>query len=418
MINSDNYTLADFGELSDKDIFAKTGPSLEYIDDYKRKGYYIYQKVLATPCENRVNIVEEKSGKPREVIMMGSNNYLGLTTHPKVVAAAIRACEEFGTGSGGAALLSGTTEIHRRLEKRLAMFLGCEDAVVFPNGYSTNVGTLSALAGKGDLIISDMLNHTSIVDGCRLSEGDYRVYRHRDMSHLENILRRSCDKYAGKLIVTDGVFSMDGDICPLPEIMELARKYNARVMIDEAHAIGVIGNNGRGTCDYFDMIGEVDIIMGTLSKALAGVGGFVASSRDVVNHLRHFAHSYFFSSNLPPSVEASALAALDVIEEEPQMIIKLKKNAVYMHSHLRGMGYNLPDVYTPILPVFIGKELTLRKMGKRFNELGLYISPIPYPAVPKNKARFRVCLMATHRKQDMDDALTIMEQVGKEFGII
>lgn len=418
MLDSDKYTLADFVEYSDRDLFAKTRLFWDYAEDYKRKGYYNYCRRLLTPCQNRVTILDDLTGRPKEMVMMGSNNYLGLTTHPKVLKAGREAHEKYGAGAGGPALLSGSFEIHRELEERLARLKGCEDALVFSTGYSTNVGIISGLLRKNDVAIIDRLDHASIVDGCIMAGGDLMPFRHKDLNHLERVLLRCDKKYMGKLVVVDGVFSMDGDVCPLPEICNLAKKYNARVMVDDAHATGVLGKHGGGTTDHFDMQGEVDMVMGTFSKALASVGGFVASSREVINYLRHYSRAYVFSANLPPYVAATVLAGLNVIEEEPGLREGLWDNARYMHRGLRSIGYRVLDLESAIIIVIIGDEVKLRGMSKRIHELGVFLSSITYPAVPRGQCRFRIGMMATHTREDMDEALKVMEKVGKEFGVV
>lgn len=418
IINSDNFSLADFLQLSDPNLFHKTVPFYAFIEDMKGKGYLSYRRPLLSPCKNRVLIYDDATSKEKEMIMMASNNYLGLTTHPKVVEAGMKAYEKYGSGGSSAPLLSGTFDLTKELEAKLAKLKGCEDAIVFSTGYSTNVGIISALLRHEDVAIIDKLNHASIVDGCRLSGADFKVFRHADMDSLEKKLKICERKYHGKLVITDGVFGMDGDICHLPQIKEIASAYGAKVMVDDAHATGVIGKYGGGTLEHFGMEGKIDIVMGTFSKSLAGVGGFVASSKEVINYIRYYSRSYFFSAALPPCVCASVKAALEVMEEEPELIERLHRNVEYLHTRFAALGLEVNPPLTGVLSVVIGDDLTLRRMSRRIHELGLYINPLPYPSVPKGKSRFKFSIMATHTQQDLDEAADIFEKVCKEFGII
>jgi glycine C-acetyltransferase len=417
-LNSDNYTLADFIDMESRDIFDKAIAYFEYVEDYKRKGFYSYQRQLLSPCENRVIIKDPWSGETREMIMMASNNYLGLTTHPKVVKAGLEAYAKYGSGPGSVPLFAGTYDITRKLELKLAKFKGCEDAIVFPSGYSANVGTISALLRADDVAILDKLDHASIIDGCRLSGAGIDVFRHNDMDRLKRCLERDNKKYRGRLIIVDGVYSMHGDICKLPEIKELADSYGAKVMVDDAHASGVIGKKGGGTTDHYGMEGKVDLVIGTLSKTLGSAGGFLASSKEVVDYVRFYARSFFFSTSLPPSTCAAVNAAIEVIEEEPGRREQLHLNVRYLYEGLSSIGLKVTPPGTGILSLVVGEELTLRKMSKRIHELGLYINPVPFPAVPKGQASFRISLMATHTQEDMDEAITIIEKVSREFGLI
>jgi glycine C-acetyltransferase len=417
-IDSDDFDLADFIDISDRDIFKKTEPFWEFIEDTTKKGFNQYRLPVLSACKNRVRVSDKTTGREREMIMMGSCNYLGLSTHPKVLKATEEAIKKYGTGSEGAALLTGSYDIHRALEFKLARMKDCEDAVVFPTGYGANSGSISALVRKGDIAVIDRLAHASIIDGCMLSDGSFRTFKHSNIESLKRVLENVKDEYNGKLIVIDGVYSMDGDIAPLPHIIEIANQYGARVMVDEAHATGVIGERGRGTPSHFKVEGKVDIVMGTLSKALGSVGGFVASSKEVVNYLRYYARSGFFSINLPPAVAAAALAAIEVMESEPELHKNLWRNTKYMKENLRLLGFNIGNTESAIIPIIIGDNLTLRKMTKRIYEEGVYLNAIPYPAVPKGHERFRLSLMATHTKDDLDETLEIIEKVGREFGII
>ncbi len=411
-------SLADFYALPDPDIFAKTRPFEHFVEANRRKGHYLYRRKLLGPSANRVMVWDERLGRPREMVMMASNNYLGLTTHPRVIEAAVAACREYGAGAGSVSLLGGTFELHRRLEERLAAFKGCEDAMVFPAGYSANVGCVMGLAREGDLVINDILNHASIIDGCRLSGATIKAFPHCDVEALDKLLARAADRHAGKLVIVDGVFSMDGDIAPLPELIEVTRRHGARLMIDEAHATGVIGPGGRGTPAYHGVEGQVDLVAGTLSKALGGVGGFVASTREVVEYLRFYARSYMFSTALPPAVAASVLASLDVIEQEPELCRRLWENIAYLRDNLVRLGFDLGNQRTAIFPIMVGDDHKVKEMGRMLHEAGIFANPVFYPAVSRRLSRLRLSLMATHSREDLDLTLEACEKAGRKLGII
>jgi len=417
-VDSDVHTLADFINLPDRDLFAKTRPFWGYIENVKSKGYYIYRKFLLSPSNNRAIIFDEITGEKKEIIMMGNSNYLGLASHPKVVEAAKKALEKYGTGPVGSPLHTGSYEVHRMLEEKLAGMKGCEDAMTFSSGYTANLGCISALVRKGDCAIIDRLSHASIIDGCVLSGGKFRTFKHSDMDSLRRVMEDSREKCDGILVVVDGVYSTDGDIAPLPEIVEIAAEYDAKVMVDDAHATGVVGPMGKGTVSLFNLEGKVDIVMGTLSKALAGVGGFVASTKEVINYLRHYARSAFFSASIPPSIAASVLAAIEIMESEPERHENLHRNVDYMKRNLMDLGFNVIDTQSALISVIIGDDLLAKKMSKRIFEEGVYLSVFPYPAVPRGQERLRLSIMATHTREDLDTALEIFDKVGREFGII
>lgn len=411
--------LSDFTELANRDIFAKTAPFYEFTEELAALEYHHWSRILTSPSEHRVKILDQYTNEVREMIMMASNNYLGLTTHPAVIEASRKALEKYGAGAGSVPLLGGTLDLHKELEAKLAKMKGCEDAIIFTSGYSSNVGCVSALVRKNDVAINDRLNHASIIDGCRLSGGSLRTFKHNDLNSLEQVLRSSDEQgFLGKLIIVDGVFSMDGDISNLPGIKALAHRYDARIMIDEAHATGVIGENGRGTPEHFKLEGQIDIVAGTLSKAFAVVGGFVASSRKVVNYLRFYARSHMFSTALPPASAGALSAGIDVIEHEPELRKKLWYNINYMISNLKGMGFNLGNAQTAIIPIIIGNEELLMKISREIHQAGIFVNSVYYPAVPKKLSRLRLSLMATHTQEDLDDTLAVLENVGKKYGII
>ena len=418
-LNSDEYYLSDFSDIPDRDLFKKTEIFWQYKLDMESKGYIRYRRPLVSPSANRVVIDDDFTGQKKEMIMMGSNNYLGITSHPKVVKIALENLQKYGAGAGSVPLLAGTYDIHSQLEKKLAEVKGCEDAIIFPSGYVTNLGCIQALVKNDDLAVIDRLAHASIIDGCMLSMGKFRTFKHSDVDSLEGVLKRNQTNFNGKLVVIDGVYSMDGDIAPLRQITEVAHHYGAKVMVDEAHATGVIGDRGRGTPNYFKMKpGDVDIVMGTLSKSLGGIGGFIASTKEVVNYLRYYTRSFFFSSNFPPSVAASVLAAIEVMETDEQLHRNLWRNIKYMRENLKALGFVTGPSETAVIPVLIGDELKQKKMSRRLHEEGLYVNAIPHPAVPKGQERFRFSIMATHTMDDMNEALDIIGRLGKEFGII
>ncbi len=418
-LNSDDYYLSDFADIPDEDLFKKAEVFWQYGLDMASKGYIRYRRPLASPSAHRVIVEDDFTGKKKEMIMMGSNNYLGITSHPVVMKIAKENIDKYGAGAGSVPLLAGSFDIHRRLEMKLAELKGAEEAIIFPRGYVTKLGCIQALVKSEDLAVIDRLAHASIIDGCMLSTGTFRTFKHSDVRSLENVLKRNKDNFKGKIVIVDGVYSMDGDIAPLRQIAETAHRYGAKVMVDEAHATGVIGDRGKGTPSHFKMKpGEIDIVMGTLSKSLGGVGGFIASTKEVVSYLRYYTRSFFFSSNFPPSVAASVLAAIEVMETDKSIHENLWKNIKYMKESLKSLGFNTGQTESAIIPVMTGDELTQKKMSKRFHEEGIYVNAIPHPAVPKGQERFRFSVMATHTREDIDRTLEVVEKLGREFGII
>lgn len=352
----------------------------------------------------------------RKMIMIGSNNYLGLTNHPQVKEAAIEAIRKYGTGCAGSRFLNGTLDIHVKLEEKLAQFMKKEAALIFSTGFQVNLGVISALVGKDDVVIIDKMDHASIIDGCRLSFGEVRKFRHNDMADLERVLKDYDSK--DKLIVIDGVFSMEGDIAHLPEIVSLADKYGARVMVDDAHGIGVLGKTGRGTSEYFDIENNVDLIMGTYSKSLASIGGFIAGSTDVIHYIKHAARSLMFSASPPPASVASVSAALDIIENEPERRERLWKNTTKMFTGFKELGFEVGQSQTPIIPVIVGENEKAFLMAMMLQEEGVFANVAVTPAVPDGKALIRTSYMATHTEEHLDIVLNAFEKVGKALGII
>jgi 8-amino-7-oxononanoate synthase len=352
-----------------------------------------------------------------EVIMLGSNNYLGLTTHPKVRQAAMDAIRVYGTSCTGSRFLNGTLEFHHELERRLARFMGTEAALTFTTGYQTNVGTISSLVGKGDFVICDKEDHASIVDGCLMSFGEMRRFSHSDPSSLETILSR-LPETAGKLVVIDGVYSMGGDIAPLPEIIRICKKYGARIMVDDAHGIGVTGPNGRGTAAHFGMMDDVDVVMGTFSKSFASVGGFIAGKADVIHYIQHHARSLIFSASLPPANAATVLACLDIIESDPSIVERLWNNADYMRQNLEKLGFDIGKSNTPIIPIITRDDLRTVLAWRALAEDGVYTNPVIPPGVPANQCLLRTSYTSTHTHAHLDKALEILDDVGHRLDLI
>ncbi len=353
----------------------------------------------------------------RKLIMLGSNNYLGLTTHPKVKEAAIEAVKKYGTSSTGSRFMNGTLKIHRELEDKLAEFLHREACIVFSTGYQANVGTISSLIGRNDIAITDKEDHASIIDGVRMSYGSMLRFKHNNMADLRHVLE-SAPKDAGKLLIIDGVYSMAGDIAPLPEIMKIAKEFGVRVMVDDAHSIGVLGENGRGTSNYFHMDKETDIIMGTFSKSFASLGGFIAGDEDVIFYVKHTARSFIFSASMSPANTGAAIAALEVIKSEPERIEHLWKIADRMRNGLKQLGFDVGTSNTPIIPVYIRDRMKTVLMWKELFDNGVYCNPVLPPAVPPTESLLRTSYIATHTEEQIDRALEIFEKAGKKLGVI
>lgn len=353
----------------------------------------------------------------KQVIQLCSNNYLGLTTHPKLRSAALEAVERYGAGTGSVRTIAGTFHMHNEFERRLATFKHTEAALVFQSGFTANVGVLSSILTEQDVVISDELNHASIIDGIRLTKAARRIYKHNDLTDLEEALKET-QQYRKRLVVTDGVFSMDGDIAPLPGIVELCEKYDALVMVDDAHASGVLGKNGRGTVDHFHLHGRVHIQVGTLSKAVGVLGGYVASTQSVRDYLIHKARPFLFSTSHPPAVTAACDAALEVLLHEPELIERLWENAKFFKQGLKEIGFDTGKSETPITPVIISDEAACMRFSDELFEEGVYAQGIVFPTVPKGQARVRTIVTATHSKEQLEKALHAFEKVGKKLGVL
>jgi 8-amino-7-oxononanoate synthase len=373
-------------------------------------GFYPYFHVVESE-QNPEVIVEG-----RKMIMLGSNNYLGLTSHPRVKEAAIEAVKKYGSGCAGSRFLNGTLDIHVKLENKLATFFRKEAALTFSTGYQTNLGIISSIAGKDDVLIIDKLDHASIIDACRLSFAEARKFRHNDMESLEFVLKECGNK--GKLVVVDGVYSMEGDIAPLPDIVKLCKKYDARLMVDDAHGIGVLGKTGRGTAEHFGLENEVDIIMGTYSKSMASIGGFVAADESVIHYMKHTSRPLIFSASPPPASVASVIAALDVIDQEPERRERLWHNTKKMMKAFKEIGFDTGASETPIIPLLMGEMERAFMMWKILNDEGVFVNPVVPPATPQGRCLIRTSYMATHTDEMLDRVLDILEKAGKTLGII
>jgi len=390
------------------DPLAFLGTELEAL---KQQGLYRKLRVLEGKPESHTTY-DHKS-----VVNLSSNNYLGLTTHPKLKKAALDAVEKFGVGSGAVRTISGTMEMHMELERRLATFKHVESVVVFQSGFSANAGTVAAVLTKDDVIISDELNHASIIDGCRLSKAPIKVFPHKDVDAARKIMLE-LPKAQKKILITDGVFSMDGDLGRVPELSVLAEEFGAIMMVDDAHASGVFGKNGSGTVDHFGCHGRVDIQVGTLSKAIGVLGGYVAGSKNLIEFLYHRARPFLFSTSHPPAVTAACLAALDILETEPQWIEKLWDNTRFFKAGLDSLGFNTGMSESPITPVIVGEAATAAKMSDTLFDRGVFAQSIGFPTVARDKARLRTIVSATHTKDDLQYALDTLGTVGRELGVI
>lgn len=392
------------------DIFEKCN---EYTltRELRANDLYAYFRSISSPQDPVVTIAGEK------IIMLGSNNYLGLTNHPEVKTAAAQAVAKYGTGCAGSRLLNGTLDIHVELEEAIAEFMKADAVLTFSTGYQVNLGVISCLLGRHDTAFLDSLNHASIIDGARLSFGKSFKFKHNDMQDLEGKLERA-DENKGRMIIVDGVFSMEGDLCDLPGLVKLKNRYNARLMVDDAHGLGVFGDNGRGTAEHFGLEDQVDLTMGTFSKSLATVGGFIAGPQQVIEFIRHHARSQIFSAATPPPMAAAVIAALKVLKREPERRKQLWENTEYMKRELQNLGFDTGDSDSPVIPILIGDELATFTMAKRLQEEGIFANAIVPPAVPPSQAMIRTSYMATHTREHLDQALTALAKVGRELDVI
>jgi 8-amino-7-oxononanoate synthase len=378
--------------------------------DVMAAGFYPYFRVVESE-QNPEVIVEGK-----KMIMLGSNNYLGLTSHPKVKEAAIEAIKKYGSGCAGSRFLNGTLDIHVKLEDKLAKFFRKDAALTFSTGYQTNLGIISSIAGKDDVVVIDKLDHASIIDACRLSFAEVKKFKHNDMGSLEFVLKGCGDRC--KLVVVDGVYSMEGDIAQLPSIVKLCKKYGARLMVDDAHGVGVLGKTGRGTAEHFGLEKEVDIIMGTYSKSMASIGGFVVANESVIHYMKHTSRPLIFSASPPPASVASVITALDIIDQEPERRMRLWHNTNKMMKAFQQMGFDTGATETPIIPLLMGEMDRAFMMWKTLSDEGVFVNPVVPPATQQGRCLIRTSYMATHTDEMLDRVLEILEKAGKKLGII
>jgi len=400
---------------------ATTRPQLAHLtavmDDLKARGTYFKLRVL----EDEQGPVCHYDG--REVINLASNNYLGLCNHPLLREAAIAATVKYGVGSGAVRTIAGTMRIHMELEEKIAAFKGVEACVVFQSGFAANAGTVSSILGKEDFILSDELNHASIIDGARLSKAKIKVFRHKDVAHCEELLKEVANEPGRKLVITDGVFSMDGDIGPVGELADLCERYGAIMMVDDAHASGVLGRNGRGSVDHFGATAKVDVQVGTLSKAIGALGGYVCGSRDLIDYLYHRARPFLFSTSHPPSVAATCIAAFDLLEREPERIDRLWENTAYFKDQLTAAGFDVggvstPKSETPITPIILGDGRKTMEFSRALFERGVMATGIAFPTVPEGKARIRTIMTSEHTRTEINRALDVIVSTAKLSGIL
>jgi 8-amino-7-oxononanoate synthase len=377
----------------------------------QQMGLYPFFRTIESEQDTVVKI----NGK--DVLMFGSNSYLGLTNHPKLKEASIKAIEKYGSGCAGSRFLNGTLDIHLELEEKLAAYVGKPASLVFSTGYQVNLGVISSIPGRHDYIILDDLDHACIIDGARLSFAKVMKYSHNDMESLEKVLSR-CEPDKIKLIAVDGVFSMEGDIAKLPDIVALAEKYNANIMVDDAHGLGVLGKNGSGTADHFGLTGKVDLIMGTFSKSLASIGGFIAADLDTINYLKHNARSLIFSASIAPANAASVIAAVDLIQQEPERLKNLWDNTHYAMAALKDAGFDTGHSVTPIIPILIRDDYKTFQLTKMALERGIFVNPVVSPAVPSTSSLIRYSLMATHTKDQIDQSVATLKAIAKEIGVL
>jgi 8-amino-7-oxononanoate synthase len=392
------------------DIFSKCY-NYTRVKEAKEQGYYPYFKAIQSGADTEVLIDD------RKMIMIGSNNYLGLTQDARVKEAAIKATEKYGAGCTGSRFLNGTLDIHEEMETELARFMNKEAALTFSTGFQTNQGVISTIVGKDDIAIIDRSNHASIVDGCRLAFGKTIKYKHNDIADLERILSESSDP-SNAIIIVDGVFSMEGDLAKLPEISKLKKKYKCRIMVDDAHGIGVMGQHGRGCAEHFHLENEVDLIMGTFSKSFASLGGFIAGEEKVISYIKHHARALIFSASMPPAAVATVLAALKIMESEPQRRERLWQITRKMHAEYKKLGFNIGLTQTPIIPLIFGDDMLTFGFWKKLFEQGVFSNPVVSPAVPPDGALIRTSYMATHTDKELDKVLEICQSVGKDMRLL
>ncbi|MBI3039984.1 aminotransferase class I/II-fold pyridoxal phosphate-dependent enzyme [bacterium] len=390
----------------------------QVIEEAKRRKLYLFFFFLYGPSENHILATTLETGEPRDMIMMASNNYLGLTTNDEVKSKTKAAIDRWGIGMAGPGTLNGNTTLHQEFEAKLAEFKKCDAAMLFPSGYSANVGCITALLGKDDFFIGDELNHASLIDGARYSRAQRIIFKHSDPVDLERCLREISEKPGQKLVAVDGVFSMDGEIAPLQPIVNVCKKFGVMLLVDDAHGTGAVGKLGHGSLEHCDVEGKVDIVMGTFSKAFGCYGGFIAGSKELINWLRHFARAGMFTAALAPMTVAACMGSLEVIKNHPELVQRLHENSAFLHKSLQDMKFDLGPAQTPIIPVFIRDRAKAYGIVKEAYERGLFLSLIEYPAVAPGTERIRLTAMATHTKSDLDYAIDLLGKLGRKYGVI
>jgi 8-amino-7-oxononanoate synthase len=413
--NVSDYDYSSFFYSSSDDPFAILEPYNEWFNRAVQQGYYLFSQPMSTPPWARIDLEEQLEHRHIELLNLSSYNYLGLSFRPEVIAAAKRALDKYGLGAAGSPILSGTMDIHVELEQELARFKGREAAMVFPTGYSTNVGLISGIMRPGDHILADQNSHASIVDGAILSKANVRFFRHNKPEDLEKKLKGLTGK---KLVCIEGVYSMDGDVCPLPELVEVAKRHGARILLDEAHSSFVYGTNGRGVAEHFGLEDDIDIALGTFSKALGGQGGYIAGSKNLYNYLKGFARSRVFSCALAPAVTAGVLESLRIVQREPELRPALWKNVAHIRRRLEEEGVDVGDSSSQIIPIMVRNDRRIFELCHKLLRAGLYLQPIIYPAVAKHRSRFRISISASHTFEQLDEGVNILVRVLREEGIL
>lgn len=414
-MNPLDYDYSSFFYSSSDDPFAILEPYNEWYNRAVPQGYYLFGQPISTPPDGQVMLTEMRDGTSLKLLNLSSYNYLGLSSRKEVIEAAKAALDQYGLGAAGSPILSGTMDVHVRLEEELAKFKKKEAVMVFPTGYSTNLGLISGIMRPGDWIIADQNSHASIVDGAILSKANVRFFRHNNPADLEKKLKQTTGK---KLVAIEGVYSMDGDVCPLPELVAVAKKYGARILLDEAHSAFVYGANGRGVAEHFGLEDEVDVHIGTFSKALGGQGGYVAGSRNLYNYLKGFARSRVFSCALSPVVTAGVLKSLELAQKEPQLRTQLWANVAHIRAKLDEAGVDIGQSTSQVIPIMVKNDRRVFELGHKLLRAGLYLQPIIYPAVAKHRSRFRVSISATHTIDQLDEGVAILVKVLREEGIL
>ncbi len=412
----DPRTMRDFVGIEHPDLFHKAREFQAFYRDKKARQLYWYGMPLETPCKNRAVMFDETTGKSREFLMFGSNSYLGLSNHPEVIHAIQDAAGLYGATNTGCRIIAGSNVLHLELERKLAKLKGREDCIVYPSGYSANLGCISALTSRHDLVFTDAINHMSIQDGCKLAGAQRKIYDH-SLTSLEKSLAKYADHPGGKLIVTDGVFSMHGDVVDLPRLMKLAERYGARVLVDDAHATGVLGKTGSGTAEHFNMKGKVDLELGTMSKALSGLGGFVCADADVVEYLRFYSNSYVFAATIPAAVAAGVIASIDVMLREPERLTQLWDNIYYFRTLLLNVGFDLEHSDSAIVPIVVGDDAKTLRFGRAVRARGLFCQTVVFPGVSVGDARLRISITSEHTRDDLDEAFAILIASALETGV-